>query len=340
MEAFPASCRKIVAVRISSNFRSAVEIRNSPLPSVLKPTEIFVKNLFVGINASDVNFTAGRYKPDVKPPFECGFEALGEVVASGEKAKEFIVGDTVVTQAYGAFAEYQVVPSRQAKKVPSKKKEWLPLDLSGTTASISLGEVVKPLSGEVAIVTAASGGTGQFAVQLLKNVYNCHVIGVTSSSYKANFLKGLGCDHVIVEERETIDEGIKRIAPTGVNFAYESVGGETFQVIVQNISLRGRILSIGGISGYTDGSTWMRRASMYTPLQTALLSKSATLHTFFLPHYSKYAARHFATLCDYYKSGIIKSCVDPFEFKGLESVPDAIDYMYSRKNQGKIVVEL
>ncbi|ESL08936.1 oxidoreductase [Trypanosoma rangeli SC58] len=338
--ALPSSCEKILATGLSSRFRNVVEIRAVPLPVVAKPTEILVKNLFVGINASDINFTAGRYKPDVKPPFECGFEALGEVLATGEKVKGFALGDIVVTQAYGAFAEYQVVSSRQAKKVPSRKKEWLPLDLSGTTASISLEEIAKPLSGEVAIVTAASGGTGQFAVQLLKKVYHCRVIGVTSSVNKEIFLKELGCDYVIVQERETIAEGIKRISPTGVNLAYESVGGETFESIVQNLSLRGRILSIGGISGYSDGSTWRKRSSTYTPLQTRLLSKSATLHTFFLPHYSKYASRHFATLCDLHSSGIIKSCIDPFVFKGLKSVPDAIDYMYSRKNQGKIVVEL
>ncbi|RNF05962.1 oxidoreductase [Trypanosoma rangeli] len=338
--ALPASCARIVATGLSSDFRKVAEILSAPLPAAVRPTEIFVKNLFVGINASDINFTAGRYRPDAKPPFECGFEALGEVLATGEKVKGFTVGDVVVTQAYGAFAEYQVVSSRQAKKVPSRKKEWLPLDLSGTTASISLEEIAKPLPGEVAIVTAASGGTGQFAVQLLKKVYHCRVIGVTSSVAKEIFLKELGCDCVIVQERETIAEGIKRISPTGVNLAYESVGGETFESIVQNLSLRGRILSIGGISGYSDGSTWMKRSSTDTPLQTRLLSKSATLHTFFLPHYSKYASRHFATLCDLYSSGIIKSCIDPFVFKGLRSVPDAIDYMYSRKNQGKIVVEL
>ncbi|KEG10095.1 oxidoreductase [Trypanosoma grayi] len=340
MAAPPAMSRRIVATRLSASFRDATEIRLGPVPAVFKPTEVLVKNRFVGVNASDINFTAGRYKPDVNPPFDCGFEALGEVVAVGSNVKDFFVGEAVVTQSYGAFAEYQTVPSRQAKKVPSLKKEWLPLDLSGTTASISLGEVAKPQVGEVAIVTAASGGTGQFAVQLLKKVYRCFVIGVTSSPTKEAFLKELGCDSVIVDQRESVDEGIKRIAPTGVNLAYESVGGEMFESIVKNIALRGRILSIGSISGYNDGSSWIQRASNYTPIQTRLLSKSATLHAFFLPHFGKYARRHFSTLCEHYESGLIKSSVDPFPFKGLEAVPDAVDYMYARRNKGKIIVEI
>ena len=28
----------------------------------------------MGINASDINYSAGRYDPTVKPPFDCGFE--------------------------------------------------------------------------------------------------------------------------------------------------------------------------------------------------------------------------------------------------------------------------
>lgn len=34
-------------------------------------------NRFVGINASDINYTAGRYDPNKKPPFPVGFE-VGE----------------------------------------------------------------------------------------------------------------------------------------------------------------------------------------------------------------------------------------------------------------------
>ena len=29
---------------------------------------------YVGINASDVNFSAGRYDPSARPPFDAGFE--------------------------------------------------------------------------------------------------------------------------------------------------------------------------------------------------------------------------------------------------------------------------
>lgn len=56
------SFRRLVCHTLHSNFREATKIETVPLPSV-GPTEVLVKNLYVGINASDVNFVAGTAAP-------------------------------------------------------------------------------------------------------------------------------------------------------------------------------------------------------------------------------------------------------------------------------------
>ncbi|CCW61877.1 unnamed protein product [Phytomonas sp. EM1] len=333
--------KKIVANRLSKNFREATSIVEAVVPNELKGTELLVRNVFVGINASDVNFTAGVYQPGVIPPFDCGLEALGEVVAAGENVKGIAPGDAVATQSYGAFSEYQVVPSRHARKAPSLKVGYLPLSLSGATALIALRDVLKPQKGERAVVTAASGGTGQFAVQLLKNLYGCTVVGMCSSPRKAEFLtSSLKCDAVINYRAERgIADAVHRVYPLGANIAYESVGGDVLDAVVQAMAFRGRILSIGSTVNYTgENESYAPRKS--NVLSLALLSHSATLHTFFLPHFAKHITRGFNELCGLYEQGVIKSFVDSTEFKGIEKVYDAIDHMYARKNIGKIVVEL
>lgn len=344
--------RKIIATKLSTNFREATTIAAVPFPPALPPTAVLVRNRFVGINASDINFTAGIYQPDVQPPFDCGFEAVGEVVATGAAVAAVRSGAAVVTQSYGAFAEYQVVPWRHCKLIPSLRREYLPLDLSATTASIALKEVLRPRRGERAVVTAASGGTGQFAVQLLQHVYGCPVVGICSSAEKAKFLSDeLGCDGVVcssdggAKKEETaaarVAAGLRQHYPRGVNIAYESVGGALLDAVLQHLALRGRILSIGSISTYVNGSV---EAAANTgerkPLPLQLLSKSATLHTFFLPHFVKYAPQHFKEICDLYERGALQCYIDPTELKGLEMVCDGIDLMYQRKNRGKVIVEL
>ena len=39
-----------------------------------KKDSCLIISRYVGINASDVNYTAARYDPGVKVPFDCGFE--------------------------------------------------------------------------------------------------------------------------------------------------------------------------------------------------------------------------------------------------------------------------
>lgn len=336
------SFKKIVVNRLSLNFKEATEIVSVPFPDTLRNTEVLVQNKYLGINASDINFSAGIYQPDVQIPFDCGFEALGTVVSVGIAVKDHKPGDTVMTQSFGSFSEYQVVPQRHVFSVPSLDKEWLPLGLSGVTASIAIENVLKPMPGDRAVVTAAAGGTGQFALQLLRSKYRCNVVGTCSTDEKANFIvERLGCPQPIVLHPEiTLRSSLKTIFPQGVNIAYESVGGKTLEDVVESLSLRGKVLSIGTICCYQNGSLEGNVSKGDSPLPLRLLSKSATLHTFFLPHYTKHISSHLTQLYKLVRDGIIRSHVDPTSFRGLESVYDAIDFMYKRKNCGKIVVEL
>lgn len=325
-------------------FRQSTHIETCPYPTSIKPTEVVVRNVFAGINASDINFTAGTYKKGVQPPFDCGFESIGRIVQCGEGVAAkygLAVGDAVVAQSFGGFSEYQVVPCRNLKKAPTVDKSWLPLDLSATTASIALAEVVQPKKGEVALVTAAAGGTGQFAVQLLKKQYGCTVVGTCSSEAKRAFLHTLGCDHVINYKTEDASAVLEKVFPTGVNCVYESVGGAMMDLALKHVALKGRICTIGSISGYQDLSSWTEGGSVQrVPIPSQLLMKSASLRGFFLPHFQKYAEAHFAQLVALSSNGTISSNVDPKPFVGLESVADAVEYLHSGENVGKVVVKI
>lgn len=346
----PSTFRKLVVNSLSVNFRNCTSIATTSIPTSLRPTELLVRNRYAGINASDINFTNGTYKPGVQPPFDCGFEAVGEVVGVGEGVakgpKAIALGTAVATQSFGGFAEYQVVSIRNIKKAPSVEAQWMTLDLSGTTAAIALAHDLTPRAGEVALVTAAAGGTGQFASQLLKHVYGCKVIGLCSSDQKKEFLiKTLGLDLAINYKAENAQAVLREAFPTGVNFVYESVGGAMMDLSLEQLALKGRILTIGSISGYASGASWNTQSSssssqFTTPIPSLLLTKSATLKGFFLPHYQKHAEKEYSRLVELVQTGKIKACVDPSKFVGLGAVADAVEYLHSGKNMGKVVVEL
>ncbi|XP_027623921.1 prostaglandin reductase 3 isoform X2 [Tupaia chinensis] len=328
---------------------SSIMCLSHPLTSIadgLPPSlyqDIFLMR-FVGVNASDINYSAGRYDPSVKTPFDAGFEGIGEVVALGLSASaRFTVGQAVAYLAPGSFAEYTVVPAHVAVQVPTVKPEYLTLLVSGTTAYISLKELGGLSEGKTVLVTAAAGGTGQFAVQLSKKA-KCHVIGTCSSDEKSAFLKSLGCDRPINYKAEPIKAVLKREYPQGVDVVYESVGGAMFDLAVDAMATKGRLIVIGFISGYQTPSGLSPVKAGTLPAK--LLKKSASVQGFFLNHYlSEYRAA-VDHLLKMYDSGDLICGVNLGDlssegrFTGLESVFRAVDYMYMGKNTGKIVVEL
>ncbi|XP_010883690.2 prostaglandin reductase 3 isoform X2 [Esox lucius] len=299
---------------------------------------------FVGINASDINYSAGRYDPTLKPPFEVGFEGIGEVVGLGLSASaHHTVGDTVAYFYDGAFAEYTLIPAKKSVPVPSVKPEFLTLLVSGATAYIAMKKLGDLAAGQTVLVTAAGGGTGQFAVQFAKQA-GCHVVGTCSSNEKAGFLKTIGCDRPIVYTSEDLATTLRKEYPRGVDVVYESVGGSTFDLAVNCLANKGRLIVIGFISGYQTASGIPTIRGGTLPVK--LLQKSASIRGFFLPHFLGDYKEAMGNMMHSFAKGKLVCEVDCGDlapegrFVGLESVFRAVEYMYAGKNVGKVVVEL
>ena len=243
----------------------------------------------------------------------------------------------------GAFAQYQVVPARRAFPLPNLRPEFTALLLSGPTASVSLEKFGDLKStGKTVLVTASAGGTGQFAVQLAA-LAGCHVIGTCSSHEKAKFLKSIGCARVINYTVEDLAQVLQKEYPQGIDLVYESVGGDIFNTCIKNLAIGGQLIIIGMISHYQQSSFSIKPT---IPMQQILLTKSAGLRGFFLPHYVQDLPKHILNLAELYQSGKLKVSVDMGEgdssgpFRGISSIVNAVDYLYSKRSKGKIVVDL
>ncbi|KAI7905274.1 orotate phosphoribosyltransferase [Cokeromyces recurvatus] len=300
--------RKIQAFQIGNDFSKVtkvVTVNYQDLLLNLKPNNVIVKNIYLGINASDVNFTNGKYIPDIKPPFDVGFEALGQIVAVGSNVSNDKMGLFVVYTQYGAFAEFVEISQRAIIPVPNDRPELLGLLTSGLTASIALTETGRMTQGETVLITAAAGGAGQIAVQLAKLAGN-HVIGTCSSEDKVDMLKRLGCDRVINYKKEDFKTVMKKEYPRGVDIIFESVGGSFFDICLKSLAVRGRLIVIGTVSTYTDANG-MAGDNVNT---LKLLGTSRTVAGFFLPDYKDLHASHMAQLIHLVQEGKLNVFID------------------------------
>jgi NADPH-dependent curcumin reductase CurA len=59
---------------------------------------------------------------------------------------------------------------------------------------------------------------------------------------------------------------------------------------------------------------------------------------FLMPHYKEYMAEARDRLLNLFYTDKLKVAVDPTRFQGIESIPEAVEYLLSGQNCGKVVV--
>jgi NADPH-dependent curcumin reductase CurA len=327
--------KKIVAKQFAQDFKSAIAFVELPIPEPA-PNQIVIRNKFAGINAGFDTLICRGETPylNLTPPFDLGVEAVGEVVAVAGDVTQFQVGDAVATTVRGGgYREYQAIDANLAVKIRAATPEILTLMPTGVSALVALEQVGEMKSQEVVLVTAAAGGTGHIAVQLAKLAGN-HVIGTCGSEAKAQLLQQLGCDRVINYRQENLARVLQQEYPEGVNLVFDCVGKAVFDTCIDNLAVRGRLVVVGFISEYASNPEPVTQPRIYH----RLFWQAASVRGFLMPHYAEYMAEARGRLLDLFYADKIKVAVDPTEFKGIESISAAVEYLLSGQNCGKVVV--
>ena len=328
--------KKLVVKQFSSDFLSAIAIEAIPIPTP-NSNEILIRNKFAGINAGfDTLLCQGKVPyVNLTPPFDLGVEAVGEVVAIGDAVEDFKVGDAVATTVRGGgYREYHIIPSQLAVKVSEAIPEILTLMPTGISALVALEQAGEMQSQETILITAAAGGTGHMAVQLAKRAGN-HVIGTCGSTAKAQLLQELGCDRIINYHQEDLNAVLQQEYPNGINLVFDCVGGTVFDICVEHLAVRGRLVSVGFISEYAQAPQAVLQPRIYHQL----FWKAASIRAFLMPHYAEHTATARDRLLNLFYTHKIRVAINPTLFYGIGSIPTAVQYLLSGKNVGKVVVQ-
>lgn len=154
-----------------------------------------------------------------------GWDAVGEVVATGEEVSTFQTGDQVYyagdLNRQGSNAEYQLVDERLVGNKPKSlsEAEAAALPLTSITAWEMLFEHLKikqqspdsiEKTEEVILVIGAAGGVGSIFVQLAKTLTGATVIATASRERSAGWVKEMGADYVI-NHAEPLEPQIKAL---------------------------------------------------------------------------------------------------------------------------------
>ena len=178
------------------------------------------RDLLVKIKAIAVNPVDYKIRQKVAPAEGdykvLGWDAVGEVVATGEAATQFKPGDAVFYAGdltrQGSNAEYQLVDERLVGTRPKSLSdpEAAALPLTTITAWEMLFEHLsiqqqspgsKEKSDEVILVVGAAGGVGSIFLQLARAITGATVIATASRESSQAWVKKLGAQHVVDHTR-------------------------------------------------------------------------------------------------------------------------------------------
>ncbi|MBI4080172.1 MAG: alcohol dehydrogenase catalytic domain-containing protein [Candidatus Levybacteria bacterium] len=230
-----------------------------------KENEVLIKMLYCGVNHLDVLIKEGKRPGPTIFPHVLGSEILGIVAQDSKQFKKGTIvaiypwtfcgrckmcqegseqicdtGGTIGRTAWGGYAELVCVPEKNILPVLENvhQEHVCAAILTGTTA-IHLLERAGIKNNSTVLVTGATGGVGTIVLQLLKEK-KCMTIAATSHPDKQTQLEKLGADHIVNTKNLVLD--IKRIAPSGVEYVIDIVGGTIWSQAVATLGKHGTMV--------------------------------------------------------------------------------------------------
>lgn len=261
--------------------------KNIPAPEP-EANELLVKVYASSVNPVDYKMRSNKGRSPLSPNIVIGWDASGVVEKTGPGVKEFKEGDEVfftprIADRYGTYAEYSVV---DADIVAIKPKgisfiEAASLPLAGCTAVDAIVNFGKVKLGETVLIHAGAGGVGSLAIQMAKAA-GAKVI-TTCNPGNNELVKSLGADIAIDYKKEDFIQAVqKETNEKGVDFVFDTVGGDTVSKSIEIVKPFGRIVSIVNISGdlnkaflknVTFGFIFMQRAKSKMELLKTLVEQ-------------------------------------------------------------------
>ena len=207
-----------------------------------------------GVNFRDVMKALGLYPGNPPDAKWFGDDFSGVVTRVGRKVKDLRAGDEVVGIAPYSFRSYATVSRRQVFKKPAS------MDFEGAatlptvflTSHYAICHLAQMRKGESILIHAGTGGVGQAAIQIAKNI-GLKIFATAGTPEKRQMLRDMGIEHVMSSRSvDFADEIMKLTGGRGVDAVLNSLAGEFIPKSLSVLAPYGRFLEIGKVDIYRN----------------------------------------------------------------------------------------
>ena len=243
-------------------FMTAVEISAPGGPKVLQPTkilvpapkatEILIRVIAAGVNRPDILQREGSYAPPPGASLIPGLEVAGEVIAKGEAANRYRIGDPVCALVPGGgYAQFCVADESNALPIPSSitMTEAAAIPETFFTVWHNVFERGALKKGETLLVHGGASGIGTTAIQLASK-FGAYVIATAGTDEKCAALLKLGADRAVNYKNEDFVAVTKEASHgKGADVILDMVGGTYISRNYDAAAMDGRIVQIAFLQG-------------------------------------------------------------------------------------------
>lgn len=229
----------------------AVVERPMPRPGA---GQVLVRIAASPINPSDLSFLRGAYGIRKKLPVVPGFEASGEVVASGGGVwANHIVGRRVACAAPvggdGTWAEYMLADASHCiPLMKSTETEHAATMIVNPFTAWALLRIAEESRARAVVQTAAASALGQMVIRLAAS-RGVEVVNVVRRREQVELLKAAGAREVFDSSEESFDERLaeacKRVRAT---VAFDAVAGKLTGRVLHAMPSGSECVVYGGLS--------------------------------------------------------------------------------------------
>jgi NADPH:quinone reductase-like Zn-dependent oxidoreductase len=313
-----------------------LRVRDVPEPHP-GPGEVRVRMILSPVNPSDLLVVRGRYGVLPSLPATPGFEGVGVVDEVGPGLLGRLVqGKRVVAinGAGGNWAEYAVIPWRQARPLPADipDEQAAAYFVNPATVLALARHVLKVRRGDWLLQSAAGSTLGRMMIKLGRHD-GFKTLNVVRRREAVDELRALGGDAVISSADGPIDEQVRQIVGgEGVKYAIDPVGGETGTAVFRSLALDGRLVLYGTLSD--------------EPIQVdprLIISGKRSVEGFWLGHWMRErsilaALMLFREIASMIRQSVLSSEIG--RVYPLEEIPEAAKQADAVARHGKVLVRL
>ena len=251
-----------------------------------------------------------------------GTDIAGTVVALGDHTNGIDIGDEIVGFGTGAFAEFAVVPPSMTVHRPDSidVEQAAAIPTTSVAALQAVRDAARVEAGQHVAVIGASGGVGNFAVQIAK-AYGAEVTGVAGAR-NIDLVRSIGADHVVDHKVDDIATHTGRY-----DVIIDLVGNQPIRSLRHALTSTGTFVVVGGQS--PRSVTGMQRFA-------AAAAMSPFTRQRLVPLFSKPNRDDLAAVVDLARTGAVRPIVGrTFD---LSDTAEAIRQIETGHGAGRTVV--